>query len=166
MRRGQGKSTFENKKLNMTPLETKNHTLARPELHNADEPEDNDLKNIFRKMIEYLKEDMRKSLKEIEEKTKQKIQDINKSLKETVQDLKTEIQTIKKPQSEKILEIEKLDKRSGTTDELGCKEKRECLLYETDSEVHSSWSPALIYAILLLTCGNQITWSARFCFHT
>ncbi|ERE73973.1 Transposase, L1 containing protein [Cricetulus griseus] len=67
-------------------------------------------------MIEDLKEDMRKSLKEMEEKTNQKIQDINKTLKETVQDLKTEIETIKKAQSKGMLEIEKLGKRSGTTD--------------------------------------------------
>ena len=60
-------------------------------------------------MIEDLKEDMRKSLKEIEDKTNQKIQEI-------VQDLETEIETIKKAQSEGMLEIEKLSKRSGTTD--------------------------------------------------
>ncbi|ERE69648.1 serum amyloid A-3 protein [Cricetulus griseus] len=60
-------------------------------------------------MIDDLKEDLRKSLKEMEEKTNQKIQDINKSLK-------TEIETIKKAESEGKLEIEKLGKRSGTTD--------------------------------------------------
>ncbi|ERE71058.1 Transposase, L1 containing protein [Cricetulus griseus] len=120
MRRGKGKSTSNNRKPNMTPVETRNHTPVRPEHHDADEPEENDLKNIFMKMIEDLKEDRkedtRKSLKEIEDKTNQKIQDISKSLKETVQDLKTEIQTIKKAQSEGMLEIEKLGKRSGTTD--------------------------------------------------
>ncbi|ERE71958.1 GTPase IMAP family member 3-like protein [Cricetulus griseus] len=108
MRRGQGKSTFNNRKPNMTPPETRNHTPARPEHHNADEAEENDLKNIFMKLIKDLKEDIRKSLKEMKEKPNQKIQDINKSLKETVQDLKTEIETIKKAQSEGILEIEKL----------------------------------------------------------
>ena len=46
---------------------------------------------------------MRKSLKEMEEKTNPKIQ-------ERVQDLKTEIETIKKAQSEAMLEIEKLGK--------------------------------------------------------
>ena len=45
----------------------------RPENPNADEAEENDLKNNFMKMIEALKEDMRKSLKEMEEKTNQKI---------------------------------------------------------------------------------------------
>ena len=51
----------------MTPPETRNYTPVRPQHHNAEEPEENDLKNIFRKMIEDLKEDlkedMRKSLK-------------------------------------------------------------------------------------------------------
>ncbi|ERE88684.1 putative transposase [Cricetulus griseus] len=93
MRRGQGKSTVNNRKPNMTPTKTMNHTPARPEHHNADEAEENDLTNIFMKMIEDLKEDMRKSLKEMEEKANQKKQNINKSLKETVQDLKTEIET-------------------------------------------------------------------------
>ncbi|ERE67993.1 Transposase, L1 containing protein [Cricetulus griseus] len=116
VRRGQCKRTFNNRKPNMTPPETKNHTSARPEHHNADEAEENDLKNIFMKMIEDLKEDMRKSLKEMEERTNKKIQDINKSLRETGQDLKTEIETIKKAQSEGFLELEKLGKRSGTTD--------------------------------------------------
>ncbi|ERE65607.1 THO complex subunit 3-like protein [Cricetulus griseus] len=101
MRRGQGKSTSNNRKPNMTPPETRNHTPVRPQHHNADEPEENDLKNIFKKMLEDLKEDMRKSLKEIEDETNQKIQ-------ETVQDLKTEIETIKKVQAEEMLEIEKL----------------------------------------------------------
>ncbi|ERE73158.1 putative transposase [Cricetulus griseus] len=109
MRRGQGKSTSNNRKPNMIPPETRNHTPVRPEHHDADKSEENELKNIFRKMTEDLKEDMRKSLKEIEDKTNQEIQDINESLKETVQDLKTEIQTIKKAQSEGMLEIEKLD---------------------------------------------------------
>ncbi|ERE65059.1 Transposase, L1 containing protein [Cricetulus griseus] len=116
MRRGQCKGTFNNRKPNMAPPETRNHTPARAEHHNADEAEENDLKNIFMKMIEDLKEDMKKSLKEMEEKTNQKTQDINKSLKEIVQDLKTEIETIKKAQCEGMLEIEKLGKQSETTD--------------------------------------------------
>ena len=46
----------------MTPPETRDHTSARPEHHNADEAEENDRKNILMKMIEDFKEDMRKSL--------------------------------------------------------------------------------------------------------
>ncbi|ERE84607.1 putative transposase [Cricetulus griseus] len=80
MGRRQYKSTFNNRKINMTSPETRDPTPARPEQHNANEAEENDLKNIFMKMIEGLKEDMRKSLKEMEEKTNQKVQDINKSI--------------------------------------------------------------------------------------
>ncbi|ERE84498.1 LINE-1 type transposase domain-containing protein 1 [Cricetulus griseus] len=143
MRRGQGKSTSNNRKPNMTPLETRNHTTARIEPDYADEPEENDLKNIFKKIIEGLKEDMRKSLKEMEEKNKPKIQDINKSLKERVQDLKTEIETIKKAQSEGILEIEKLGKRSGTkdvsiTNRTQEMEERILEVEDTLAEIHSS----------------------------
>ncbi|MBV2134526.1 hypothetical protein KRX52_17240 [Pseudomonas sp. MAP12] len=74
-------------------------------------------------MIENLREEIRKSFREMEEKTNQKMQEIKESqentikqLKETVQDLKTEIETIKKTQTEGMLEVEKLSKQSGTTD--------------------------------------------------
>ena len=40
----------------------------------------------------------------------------NKHGKETIQDLKTEIETIKKTQTEGILEMENLGKQTGTTD--------------------------------------------------
>ncbi|ERE82958.1 Transposase, L1 containing protein [Cricetulus griseus] len=116
MRRGQGKSTSNNRKPNMTPPATRNHTPVRPEHHNADEQEENDIKSIFMKNDRGPQRGHEKSLKELEEKTNQKIQDINKSLKETVQGLKTEIETIKKAQSEGILEIEKLGKQSETID--------------------------------------------------
>ena len=63
------------------------------------------------KLIEGLKGDMRKSIKEME-----KMQDINKSFKEILQYLKHEIETIEKAQSEGMLEIENLDKQSGSTE--------------------------------------------------
>ncbi|MGE9805100.1 hypothetical protein ACQP3L_31445, partial [Escherichia coli] len=73
-------------------------------------------------MIETLREEKGKYFRETEEKTTQKMQDINKYLKEnqentikqlketiqTVQDLKTEMDTIKKTQTEGMLEAEKL----------------------------------------------------------
>ncbi|ERE72942.1 putative transposase [Cricetulus griseus] len=108
MRRGQGKSIFNNRKHNMTPPESRIHTPARLKHRNADE---SDLKNTFRKMLEDLKEDMRKSLKEIEIENplkKPKLQVINKFFKEAVQDLKAEIETIKKAQYVGMLKIEKL----------------------------------------------------------
>ncbi|ERE66101.1 hypothetical protein H671_8g19693 [Cricetulus griseus] len=60
MRRGQGKSTSNNRKPNMIPPETRNHIPAGPEHHDADEPEENDLKIVFMKMLEGLEEDMKK----------------------------------------------------------------------------------------------------------
>ena len=40
-------------------------------------------------------------------------------LNKTIQDLKREVETIKKTQSEKMLEIETLGKKSGTIDTAG-----------------------------------------------
>ena len=51
------------------PPETSGSTTARPEHPNADEAEENNLKNNFMKMIEALKEEMKNFLKEKEKKT-------------------------------------------------------------------------------------------------
>ncbi|CAH7019633.1 AABR07072562.1 [Phodopus roborovskii] len=123
MRRQQYKKTSNNRKTSMTPPESRDSTPTRSEHPKADEAEENDLKNIFIKMIEALKDDLRKPLKEMEEKTNKKLEEMKRSLKErkakkktikqvkeTVQDLKTEIETIKKTQTEEMLEIEKLEK--------------------------------------------------------
>ena len=99
----------------MTPVKFRDPTTARLEQPNIDEVEENDLKNNFRRMFETLKEEMRNSLKEMEEKTNKKLEDISKSLKgnqekeikhvkESIQDLKTEIETIKKIQAEGLRE--------------------------------------------------------------
>ncbi|CAH7484839.1 AABR07011733.1 [Phodopus roborovskii] len=131
MGRRQYKRTPNNRKTNMTPPESRESTTTRMEHNNtAEEAEGYDLKITIIKMIEALKEDMRKSLKEIEEKTNKKVEEMNKFLKEstesqektinqvkeTVQDLKTEIEKIKATQMEGKLEIEKLGKKSETTD--------------------------------------------------
>ena len=76
-------------------------------------------------MFEALKEEMKISLKEMEEKTK-KLEEISKSLKENqekaikqmkeiIQDLKTKIETIKETQTKGIIGTEIIRKRSGTT---------------------------------------------------
>ena len=52
----------------------------RPEYSNASEAQEDDLKTNFMKMKAVLKEEMKKSLKEIEEKTNKKLDEINKSL--------------------------------------------------------------------------------------
>ena len=56
---------------------------GRPEQSNTEEAEDNTLHYNFMKMIVTLKEQMKNSLKEMEEKTNKKLEEINKSLNET-----------------------------------------------------------------------------------
>ena len=64
----------------MAPPEPSGPTIARHEHANTDEAEENDLKNNFMKMIEALKEEMKISLKEMEEKTKRKfLEEIKKT---------------------------------------------------------------------------------------
>ena len=64
------------------------------------------------KEVEFLKEKTLKSLKKLQENTTKHVMELNN----TIQDLKGEIETIKKTQSEAMLEIETLGKKSGTTD--------------------------------------------------
>ncbi|ERE73234.1 heterogeneous nuclear ribonucleoprotein C-like 1-like isoform 1 [Cricetulus griseus] len=126
MGRQQYKNTSNNRKTNMTPPEPRDSIPARHEHPNTEEAEESNLKNNFMEMIENLKEEIKKSFREMEEKTNQKMQEIKESqksqentikhLKETVQDLKTKLETIKKTQTEGMLEVEKLSKQSGTTD--------------------------------------------------
>jgi hypothetical protein len=65
-------------------------------------------------MIEAFKEEINKSLKNIQENTIKHMKEMNK----TVQDLKVEIEAIKKTQTEEILEMENLGTRTGTTENL------------------------------------------------
>ena len=81
MCRQQGNNTLNNTKTNTAPPET-NGSIERPEHSNADEAEENNTKNNFMKMIEALKEEMKISLKEMDEKANTKLDEI-KSLKET-----------------------------------------------------------------------------------
>ncbi|KAL6093181.1 hypothetical protein STEG23_008035 [Scotinomys teguina] len=122
MSRHQYKNTGNNTKTYMTPSEPMGSPTARPEHTNAEEAE-SITKNDLQKVIEALKEEMKNSLKELEEKTNKKLEENKESqekaikqMKETVQDLKIEIETIKKTQSEGRLEIENLTKGTGTTD--------------------------------------------------
>ena len=82
------------------------------------------------KVIETLKQDMKNSLKEMDEKNNKKFEEMNKSFKgtignqekaikqvmETVQDLKTEIEVMKKTQTDGRLDMEHLGKQTGTTE--------------------------------------------------
>lgn len=49
--------------------ETSGSISVRPKHFNVDKAEDNDLKNSFMEMIKALKEEMKNSLKAVEEKT-------------------------------------------------------------------------------------------------
>jgi hypothetical protein len=59
------------------------------------------LKENTGKQLEALKEETQKSLKELQENTTEQVKELNK----TIQDLKMEIETIKKSQRKKTLEI-------------------------------------------------------------
>jgi predicted phage-related endonuclease len=60
-------------------------------------------------MMEDFKKEINNSLKEIQENTSNQVKELNK----TIKDLKIEVETIKKSQREKILDIEILGKKSG-----------------------------------------------------
>ena len=72
----QGKNTHNITKSNTTPVKSRDPTTERVEQLNIDGAEENGLKNNFR---EYLKEEMRDSLKEMVEKTNKKLEDLSKS---------------------------------------------------------------------------------------
>ena len=61
-------------------------------------------------------EEINKSLKERQENQEKTIKQVKKIV-QIIPDLKIEIESIKKTQTEKILELENLDKRRGTTEE-------------------------------------------------
>jgi chromosome segregation ATPase len=63
-------------------------------------------------MMEDYKKGINNPLKEIQENTSKQVRELNK----TIQDLKMEVETIKKSQREKTLEIENLGKKSGAID--------------------------------------------------
>ena len=100
----------------ITP-EPRGHATGELDHSKPEEAEEYDLKFNFMQMIEALKEEMKNSLKEMEEKTNKKLEEINKSLKENqekaikqmkemIHDLKTKIEMIKKTQTKGILEME------------------------------------------------------------
>ena len=64
------------------------------------------------KQVEALKEETQKSHKELQENTTKQGMEFNK----TIQDLKIEVETMKKTQGKKTLEIGTLGKKSGNID--------------------------------------------------
>ena len=67
----------------MVTPELSGHTTGKLDHPNPEEAEENDFKCNFMKMMETFKEEVKNSLKEMEEKTNKKLEEINKSLKET-----------------------------------------------------------------------------------
>ena len=94
----------------MLPPEPSYPTIPSSECSNSAEAQENDLKSNLRKVICTFKEEINKSLKEIQENTCKQMKEINK----TVQDLKMKIKVIKKAQTQGILEKENLGKRTET----------------------------------------------------
>ncbi|KAL6051607.1 hypothetical protein STEG23_028698 [Scotinomys teguina] len=119
MGRLQCKNTANNIKTSMVPPECSGVMSIRPEHPEAEEI---NCRSEFKKIIEDIKEDLKTTLKEYEEKfsfPNKKLEDITQSLKEsqekaikqvneTVQELKTEIEAIKNTQTEGKLEMENL----------------------------------------------------------
>ena len=115
-------------------------TPPSPGHPNTTENLDPDLKTFLMMMIEDIKKDFHKSLKELQESTAKELQALKEKqentakqveiikekqentskqvmeMNKTVLELKREVDTIKKTQSEATLEIETLGKRSGTID--------------------------------------------------
>jgi chromosome segregation ATPase len=101
-------------------------TSASPGHTNTPEKLDADLKAHLLMMVEDIKKDFNNSLKEIEENTAKELQVLTEKqenttnqvmeMNKTILDLKREVDTIKNTQSEAMLEIENLAKKSGTID--------------------------------------------------
>ena len=93
----------------ITP-ESSEHTTVKLEHSNTEEVEEIDFKHNIMKVVESLKQDVKNSLKEMDEKNNKKFEEMSKSLKdnlrnqekaikqvmETVQDLKNEMEVMKK----------------------------------------------------------------------
>jgi esterase/lipase len=82
-------------------------TTASPEYSNTPEKQLSVLKSYLMKIIESFKEDINKSLKEIQQNTGNQVKELNK----VIQELKVEVEKIKKTQMEANLDIENLGKR-------------------------------------------------------
>ena len=97
-------------------------TPPSPGHPNTTENLDPDLKTFLMMMIEDIKKDFHKSLKELQESTAKELQALKEKqentakqvmeMNKTILELKGEVDTIKKTQSEATLEIETLGKRS------------------------------------------------------
>lgn len=151
----QHKMKMNNKQGNMLRLGPRDSTLASPGYSNTTKAQENDLKIIFMKIIKALKDVLCKSLKEImdkqyEERKKSQIKlRINKEVKKsnkTIHDLKIEIKTIKKMQTEQMLEMQKNLGKKTRTKEIHItnrtQEMEERLSSTVDTLIH--WSKKVV----------------------
>jgi hypothetical protein len=126
MAKGTSKN-LTNKKQDHSPLsEPSTPTSASTGHPNTPKNLDPDLKAYLMMMAEDIKKDFNNSLKEIQENTAKELQvliekqkNTSKQMMEmnkTILDLKSKVDTIKKTQSEAMLEIENLGKKSITID--------------------------------------------------
>jgi hypothetical protein len=117
MARGKHKKRSNRNQLYLASSEPNSPTIASPGYTITPEKQDMDLKSLLMMMMEdfkreiqentgrglgAFKEETQKSLRELQENTTNRVMKLNK----TMQDLKLEVETIKKKQWEKTLDIE------------------------------------------------------------
>jgi cysteinyl-tRNA synthetase len=115
----------------MAPPNASFPAMTNPRYSNGTEAQEKDLKSSLIKMIEAFKDDLNKVLKEIQEnpfkqvealneerykykETQEKYNQTGEYMNKTVQPLKIEMEAIKNTQTEAILEMDNLGKRTGT----------------------------------------------------
>lgn len=79
----------------MTTPEISDSTPARPKHLNTDDAEEKDLKSNSIKMMETFKEEIKDSLKEMEENTNRKPEEIHKFLNENLENQEKTIKQVK-----------------------------------------------------------------------
>ena len=141
MARRQCKNFSNNLKDNMTSPDSRDHEIRRIEHPTPEEIEEMDSKQNYVKIIEELKQEVKICHKEMKDKYNKKIEEMSKEMEEkytkrfeemsksineilgnqektikqvmeTVQDLKTEMESMKKSQTEGRLAMENLGKRT------------------------------------------------------
>ena len=80
----------------MVRLEFHKHSTDRLEDPNPEKVEENDFKYSLMKMMETFKQEVKTSLKEMEEKTNTKLEEINKSLKDIQENQEKAMKQVRK----------------------------------------------------------------------
>jgi hypothetical protein len=109
MAKGQHKNTTRKSQGNMAPPGPSYPTTASPGYLNTAKAQKDDCEPNLIKMTEAFKEEMSKSLKGIQGNT------IKQEMSKTIQDMEMGIEATKETQTDRILEMENLGKRTATT---------------------------------------------------